>query len=269
MKSSFKVLAAVSLLAGSAGASAAINMDGGGNPGTGTGGGELFISVLRNVPGQEMSALIDTGITSTQLLTGTVANGTVLGNVSSFFGTNTAGSFVFNAGAVANAEVVGQFGNIFTSNADAAVATMASLVDFSGVNTINNNMRLFVFGAQGNSATNFANNDDYLGLLAPASGMPNNGFHKVSDWGNSLGGITPFSTEGNLNTPLSLWAITINEDFTTYTRSLLGTLTADYTTGNITFNSPSNVPVPAAVWLLGSGLAGLLGVSRRRRLAVA
>ena len=29
--------------------------------------------------------------------------------------------------------------------------------------------------------------------------------------------------------------------------------------------SPSPVPLPAAVWLFGSGLAGLIGVSRRRR----
>ncbi|MDT8283315.1 MAG: VPLPA-CTERM sorting domain-containing protein [Gammaproteobacteria bacterium] len=31
--------------------------------------------------------------------------------------------------------------------------------------------------------------------------------------------------------------------------------------------TPSAVPVPAAVWLFGSGLLGLVGVARRRKLA--
>jgi hypothetical protein len=40
--------------------------------------------------------------------------------------------------------------------------------------------------------------------------------------------------------------------------------------GTLTFkgNSTSPVPLPAAVWLFGSGLMGLVGVSRRRKAAV-
>jgi hypothetical protein len=39
------------------------------------------------------------------------------------------------------------------------------------------------------------------------------------------------------------------------------------TDGTLTFSggSPPPVPIPAAIWLLGSGLLGLVGVSRRRR----
>lgn len=40
-------------------------------------------------------------------------------------------------------------------------------------------------------------------------------------------------------------------------------------TADITFNGAeiqvNNIPIPAAVWLLGSGLVGLVGVARRRR----
>jgi hypothetical protein len=30
--------------------------------------------------------------------------------------------------------------------------------------------------------------------------------------------------------------------------------------------SPSTVPLPAAVWLFGSGLIGLIGIARRKKL---
>jgi hypothetical protein len=44
----------------------------------------------------------------------------------------------------------------------------------------------------------------------------------------------------------------------------LGTLTFANDTLTFAGNTASTVPLPAAVWLLGSGLLGLLGVSRRR-----
>ena len=36
------------------------------------------------------------------------------------------------------------------------------------------------------------------------------------------------------------------------------------TTAGLSFTPNTTVPLPAAVWLLGSGLLGLFGVSRRR-----
>jgi len=38
-------------------------------------------------------------------------------------------------------------------------------------------------------------------------------------------------------------------------------------TGTITEGAPAAVPVPAAVWLFGSGLVGLAGIARRRKAA--
>ena len=38
-------------------------------------------------------------------------------------------------------------------------------------------------------------------------------------------------------------------------------------TGSIPFSGGSPIPVPAAVWLMGSGLVGLVGVARRRKKA--
>ncbi len=42
------------------------------------------------------------------------------------------------------------------------------------------------------------------------------------------------------------------------------------TCGQISVTNPTTaVPLPAAVWLLGSGLLGLVGVGRRRSIATA
>jgi len=35
--------------------------------------------------------------------------------------------------------------------------------------------------------------------------------------------------------------------------------------GTLTYGDVSAVPVPAAVWLFGSGLVGLVGIARRKK----
>jgi hypothetical protein len=85
--------------------------------------------------------------------------------------------------------------------------------------------------------------------------------------GNSGGGTLPFAITGLLGNSLSYFQATANgdtaADASTFAQ-ILGTwnLASD---GKLTWNAQSAVvPVPAAVWLLGSGLMGLVGVGRRR-----
>jgi hypothetical protein len=67
-----------------------------------------------------------------------------------------------------------------------------------------------------------------------------------------------------------LFGFTGNNSTSTLQSYILGTASLDVN-GNLTLtgNTTSAVPLPAAVWLFGSGLMGLVGVSRRRKIAVA
>lgn len=71
------------------------------------------------------------------------------------------------------------------------------------------------------------------------------------------------------STALQLFGFSGNGNTGKLQSYILGKATLD-ASGNLTItgNAPPSVPLPAAVWLFGSGLLGLFGVSRRRTAAV-
>jgi hypothetical protein len=83
-------------------------------------------------------------------------------------------------------------------------------------------------------------------------------------------GIFPGAYDlASLGSSQSIYALTGNNGTGTPQSYILGSATLD-TSGNLTItgNAPA-VPLPAAVWLFGSGVLGLVGVSRRRKAAAA
>lgn len=72
-----------------------------------------------------------------------------------------------------------------------------------------------------------------------------------------------------VGTASQLFGFTGSASTGTLTSYILGSATLG-TDGTLTFtgNPTSAVPLPAAVWLFGSGLMGLVGVSRRRKASV-
>jgi len=78
-------------------------------------------------------------------------------------------------------------------------------------------------------------------------------------------GGTPFVTIGNIDSTLPFYFAGIGSDYTTGIVTEMPNIWKLTSTGQLTYAAPSAVPVPAAVWLFGSGLLGLVSVARRRK----
>jgi hypothetical protein len=87
----------------------------------------------------------------------------------------------------------------------------------------------------------------------------------LANWGQNSGNVT---TTGIGGTAVDLYKETASGIKGTNPGTETAVLAVSLTSGGLVFSSLTPVPVPAAVWLLGSGLLGLAGVARRKSTAV-
>lgn len=261
MKAKIIVAAVAMAMAGSA--SAAIQN---GYPAGTTNPGELFLNVWDSTA--QLSYTRDLGIQITSGMidgTSTPAINVPADSTLNSFIANAKGSLQWNLGGLNNyaygtdPSLVQNYGIVSTiadpvSTAGALTTTALGVAMQNGQYFTNS-----VNGLTGGSVTNYAENLDATDITPGQNGYFDSGVWGVN-WGSNAVNWNDTAAMGS--TMHILWdGLGVNAAGTALINQYhdLGSLTLK-TNGDLV----SSVPVPAAAWLFGSGLVGLVGVGRRK-----
>lgn len=257
-------LAATLVVAAAAnGVHAAINDDGGGSPFTGTGAGELFLHAVSFADNKAI--VIDSGITAATFRANPTAGWSFGANpvFADFIATATPGSVIYNIGAVHN----GDFASTLDPSVWGVLASSASPIGvdpaFLGFNAL--------VASMGTHADHLINVNGLGGSAsANLTKLITNPAAPDFWWGDSAGGLGLVNT-ADIGGALAMYYITLDlavDDQGNAGKAM--NLASGYAwkvnalTGAVDFAPVAAVPIPAAAWLFGSALLGLVGIARRR-----
>jgi hypothetical protein len=263
MNLKLKTLAAVVAMTVAGAANAAIYTDsfnGGNGITTGTGDGELFLSILD--PSVNQSLVLDLNLTvnnfrnnnASLINTFSVTDATLAG----FIAASPDQSLMrWNLGGLSNMGLGPDLGFVTThGNAGATIDAGEKPNDGTGLSIGMGNLEAY------------ANLNPTTAVVG--SGTP--GGHLGSYWGGTFGGAMFFNNQHTGFSSGELMSFIFADEANTLDgpTSIQAFANAEWmvdpTLGKVSYvGQVSAVPVPAAVWLFGSGLLGLAGVSRRRK----
>jgi hypothetical protein len=205
----------------------------------------------------------DTGVAVTSVGGGTRPTGTFDdANLSTFLSEATTGTTVLWAveGGGGN---VGPAPYLVTSSPKVGQlinATTGSILTNMGTGLANQIIN--INGLIGGSATSWLGTND-----SQASGTGFNPTALASDVSNWYGAVANVAQTG-LGVAANLYTLTAaGQNNSNDATTTAAAFTVSLTSAGLVYNSPTVTPLPAAVWLLGSGLLGLAGVGRRKSKA--
>ncbi|HYA38456.1 MAG TPA: VPLPA-CTERM sorting domain-containing protein [Candidatus Methylomirabilis sp.] len=269
------LVVAVALAAAGGAHAATINTDGyngGAGLGSGTGAGDIIFTVYDPLAAQSLA--LNLNLTATNFINNNAslinAFSVTDSGLASFFGAHSAdlSSMQWNMGGISN-NGFGPNAGILTTNGS-LLSTINPVVN----GPVDGNA---LTNAMGNIESYAINNNGHLSsvnsFVSNTSTNPPTGW-TGGTWGTSFGGQFFFNnaetgfSSGQLMSFIALGAtdvtdlsgVPISNTFSN------GKWVVDTSLGKVSYvGSVSAVPVPAAVWLFGSGLLGLVGIGRRKK----
>lgn len=257
--------------------------NGGGIPGSGTGDGDLFLSVIDRV--NQRSFVLNTNLTANQFRANpNVAYSFTHSALNQFLtdagpGVSQPDAVRWNIGVISNDRDsdndgtpqdadVANYGILTTSSPGQAVTPTNSPPGNFGLEGAVGNAHQYLAAVNqwdGNNDSTFDTTvQDYV-IVTDSTSVA---YHDGGFWAGTWGGATGFTTEGAIGESLDFWFIHTDPNepfFTSLVDEFAGNWKLDFAGGIGTLSyTVAAVPVPAAVWLMGSGLLGLVAVARRR-----
>jgi hypothetical protein len=248
LKMKLKALAAVVALAFAGTANAAFENDGSTvSTGSGNGSGSVVLSVVDDTASVDTSIAIDLGITSGDVLYGSVSGVLLTGNADlNAFLASATGTVKWDVTAIINDGTTYELGMLQTVTS----GTMPTHVDADVFNAMGRQ------GAWMNDISHKASGNVAIFADATSTG----GHYDSTGNHQTPASVNSYATESGLGDSVDFLAILAGYGPEGLGKTL-SKLKFDYTGGNATL---SVVPVPAAAWLFGSALLGMVGVARRK-----
>ena len=278
MNMKLKALVAVTAMAIAAQANAAIDT-------ASTGNGELFLTVWDNAAKVSYTRDLGTNMNAFLVPAGSVAGLHVDGTVNTQFaadanwntfigllGASGTSNLQWNVGAMDSVGAASAGGSRYLTTSNNTVAQLKT--------TSNSLLNGFAIAdgiltganAYGTHVTSgLAGDGSAVNVVADGSAYAETWYG--NDWhGKAVGWTTTTTVDSSLNfffltTSSTAGLSKLNATQYGYTGTDSTFKNATFTlssTGNLSYDVPPAVPVPAAVWLLGSALVGLVGVARRK-----
>lgn len=259
MKFATKALVAAFALAIGGQAQAAIDSDSGLNATVGTGAGELFLSVIDRGGAAPRSYVRDLGITAADFLAN---DASYVNSLSTVFAADTnlldmlvnkTGTIAWNLAAAHNTWDANFNGLGYLSTSSTQLDVNNTPSGFGGIENAIGKIGTYLQSVNGIDTNYAADGSQIFGNAA-------NAFYDTG-WGDMWNNAHP--TEAALDQSLGFYYVVLDGlNDTTGVQNMLGNWMLS-SAGTLTYTA-SVVPVPAAVWLLGSALIGMVGVARRK-----